>query len=177
MATKAARPKARPRAKSKAGRTPRKKTAPKAKRKNPIAPKKKGVRTGRRGPPSSLTPALQKRICSGISDGLTFEDACRIVHIASVTFRVWRERGTEDERKGVKSIFTDLLEAVRNAESGFKRTHLRRIKQASLHKGPGVWQAAAWLLERKFPAEFAVRQHVAITNKLDDFVKAFDALV
>jgi hypothetical protein len=39
-----------------------------------------------------------------------------------------------------------------------------------------VWVCSAWLLERKFPSEFAMRSHVAITNKLDEFVKAFDEL-
>lgn len=120
-----------------------------------------------------LTPELQKEICTNIAIGLTFQDACLKCHIGRSTFITWREKG-EREASG---RHRDFLEAVAVAEAGFKATHLTTIKKASKGKVPGQWQAAAWLLERKYPAEFSMRQQVAISDKLEQFVKAFDEIV
>lgn len=124
------------------------------------------------GRPLELTPEVAKIICKNISMGLTFGDACLCAHISRRSFENWREKG-KDESSG---IYHDLVLMVEEAEAGFKRTHIQRIVSQSKKKCPGLWVCSAWLLERKFPQEFAMKSHVAITNKLDEFVKAFDEI-
>ena len=38
------------------------------------------------------------------------------------------------------------------------------------------WQAAAWLLERKYPEEFAKRSAIVITDKMDKIANAITEL-
>lgn len=47
-----------------------------------------------------------------------------------------------------------LCDRLKKANAGFKRTMLAAIRDAS-QEGPENWTAAAWLLERKWPQEFA----------------------
>jgi len=55
--------------------------------------------------------------------------------------------------------YPDFAEAVKKAEAAFILAALQRIDDA-VQKGS--WQAAAWLLERKYPAQFGVRQRLAL---------------
>lgn len=47
-----------------------------------------------------------------------------------------------------------LGESLKKAEADYKRTLLTTIREAALRKN-GQWTAAAWLLERKYPDEYA----------------------
>lgn len=124
------------------------------------------------GRPTELTPEVAQAVCANISMGLTFIDACRMAHVARRSFERWRERG-ETETDG---IYHDLVEMVEEAEAGFKYEHLSRIVAHSKKKAAGKWVCSAWLLERKYPQEFAMRSHLAVTSKLAEFVKAFDEI-
>lgn len=139
------------------------------KRKTKGASKPKHIGPGRT---LLLIPEVAAEICDGISVGLTFGDACLAAHISRKSFERWRERGKEE----TSGIFHDLVLMTEEAEAGFKRTHLQRIVAHSKKKCGGLWVCSAWLLERKYPQEFAMRSHLAVTNKLDEFVKAFDNL-
>lgn len=55
-----------------------------------------------------------------------------------------------------------LGEALKKAESEYKRTLLNTIRSAALERS-GNWTAAAWLLERRYPEEFGHAE-----RKLDD---------
>jgi hypothetical protein len=58
----------------------------------------------------------------------------------------------------------DFFEAVKNAEmSGrqYEKESLEQIiKRCAADKNKPVWQAAAWLLERKYPKEYSTRQTI-----------------
>jgi hypothetical protein len=123
------------------------------------------------GRPTSLTPELRVQICQRIAEGLTFVDACRVNHIAEKSFYNWKERGEEGEEP-----FSEFLQSVKESEGEFKATHIKTIRSASQGKIAGQWQAAAWLLERKYPGEFAMRQQIAVSDKLEQFIKAFDEI-
>lgn len=120
------------------------------------------------GRPSLLTPELQEAICKSIGAGLTFTDACRVNHIGVSTFMAWKEKG----EAAPDGPYRELIDAVKEAEAVFKQTHLITITKAS----ESSWQAAAWLLERKYPQEFALRQQIAVSDKLEQFIKAFDEI-
>jgi hypothetical protein len=123
------------------------------------------------GRPTLLTSELSASICGRIADGLSFVDACRVNHIAEKTFYNWKERGETGEEP-----FFEFLQSVKEAEGEFKSVHIATIKRAAKEKIPGQWQAAAWLLERKYPGEFAMRQQIAVSDKLEQFIKAFDEI-
>ena len=101
--------------------------------------------------------------------GLTDKDIAAYLGVSRETFSRWRNHPqTQNQRH--------LNHALKKAEAERKGTLLNRILQAS----DDSWQAAAWLLERRYPAEFAkpVRPvedtHLA---KADENIKGFiDAL-
>ena len=100
---------------------------------------------------SKLTPELQTEICQYISDGNTYDRACRLANISDSIFYKWKARG-EKESEGV---YFQFLQSVKKAEELFKQTNIAIIQQAAKD---GTWVAAAWLLERKHPEEFGRRQ-------------------
>ena len=124
------------------------------------------------GRPSKLTDILVKEICQYISDGNTFERACRLSNISDSVFYSWKARG-EKEKEGK---FADFLEATLKAGEQFKQTNINIIQEAAKD---GTWQAAAWLLERKHPEEFGRRDRVAISmdSKIDTFITAVKEII
>ena len=70
------------------------------------------------------------------------------VHRATL-YRWLAEPDTE-----VKRALCALCDRLKKANAGFKRTMLSAIRDAS-EEGPENWTAAAWLLERKWPQEYA----------------------
>lgn len=91
---------------------------------------------------------MTQDICTFIKDGLGRVDACTMAGIHYDTFREWMKK-------------PEFSEAIKQAEIGFKHTNLRIIQKASNRS----WQAAAWLMERKFQDEFAVKQRLQLEEK------------
>ncbi len=86
-------------------------------------------------------PEITAEIAGHISSGLNRTDSTILAGISYETFTVWMRD------------HSDFSEAVRRAEVCFKQTHLNRISKA----GEIHWLASAWILERKFPEEFALK--------------------
>lgn len=128
-------------------------------------------------PASKLTPKLSKSLCGYISHGLTIKDACRLTGVHPSTLARWRNPDYEPNSPIHQQLALDLEEA----ESAFKRVHVDVIERAALlpstvtreiikehpdgsvtkdvttETRPPKWTASAWLLERRFPAEFGRR--------------------
>ena len=104
------------------------------------------------GRPSKLTPELQKEICDYIGvDGLMDKDACLLAGISTASFCLWKKKGSEE---GAPEVYSEFLEAIKEAEAGFKQKRLKNIRVAG---DEGDWKANAWLLERKYPEQFGRR--------------------
>lgn len=88
-------------------------------------------------------PEIVAKICEHVSNGLTAKDSCTLEDISEQTFYTW----LSDPEK------PDFRESVKKAEQGFKESNLKIIR---FHAAKN-WVAAAWLCERKFPEEFALR--------------------
>lgn len=54
------------------------------------------------------------------------------------------------------------------AESNAKCRLLLLVLQAAMRQHPSSWQAAAWLLERRWPDDFGLKQRVEISIDLRD---------
>lgn len=114
------------------------------------------------GRPTKLTPECQERVVEALKLGATFELAAQYGGIAYNTFNVWRKRGAAElgrveQQKGRARVrtseqpFVEFYEATKRAEAEAAVTWLERIEQAAQD---GVWQAAAWKLERRYPQAY-----------------------
>jgi len=82
-------------------------------------------------------------IIKAIESGLSNIDACTIANVSKEWFYKELKKSKEFKNK------------VDAALVGFKQKHLKRI---STH-GEKIWQASAWLLERKFKDEFSIKDN------------------
>lgn len=98
----------------------------------------------------SLTPEVQRRFCEAVRLGATYEIACQYAGIHMSTYRRWMIRG-DQEAEGIYRAFHD---SVRQAEAAGAIANLATIEKAA-HSG--VWQAAAWKLERRYPQMYGRR--------------------
>ncbi len=104
------------------------------------------------GRPSKLTPEVQDRICQLLKAGNTFRTACEVAGIGESTGREWRARG--EERHAARAgddDYASFAAAVQRAEEEAVARNVALIQKAATN---GTWTAAAWWLERKFPAEW-----------------------
>ncbi len=99
------------------------------------------------GRPSKLTPELQERLVALIRAGNYVETAVLLVGLSKQTFYEWLRKGREQKR-GKYAAFADAIE---RAAAEADERDLRRIDEAA---DKGVWQAAAWRLERRRPDQF-----------------------
>jgi hypothetical protein len=85
---------------------------------------------------NKYTPDRVKRFLMAIGQGATIIHACGYAGIATRTYYDWMEQ------------YPEFREQVELAESQATLRWLHVIDQAA---SSGVWQAAAWKLERRFP--------------------------
>lgn len=95
------------------------------------------------------TEARVKKICGAVAEGLSYQDAAALAGINRHTLSAWRK------------TYPDFADALEQAESEFVRHHVGNIAAAA---DKGTWQASAWLLERKFPAMFALRAELRLNQ-------------
>jgi transposase len=100
-----------------------------------------------RGAPSKFTEQRVNAILRAVQLGATYEQAARSAGIHIDTMIEWRKQHSE---------FSD---ALKTAEARGITDRLRRIQNAAKK---GTWQADAWWLERKYPAEWGRREHVEV---------------
>jgi hypothetical protein len=104
--------------------------------------------------PSDLTPILQGLIAESVSKGLPPEVAAQAAGITGRTYYRWMARGREDEEAGNSdSPHAQFCQAVKEAEATAQGLLLETIRTTSEMGGPHTpkWQAAAWILERRWP--------------------------
>lgn len=108
-----------------------------------------GSRKRRVGEPS-ITAAQRKKLLDTIRLGVNKDDAAKLAGIPRRTFFEWLEKGKQpDAPAGYRKFFEDVEVALIQVE----QKRLGVIDRASAEE----WQAAAWLLERKFPDRYGRR--------------------
>lgn len=135
------------------------------------------------GRPSKFTDETKSRIIEGIKLGATYELAAGYGGVSYATFRQWMIRGEkvagrldrakkEIEISAEDLAFLHFFEAVKSAEAEGAVTWLTKIEDAAKS---GNWQAAAWKLERRYPAEYGrsiVDHNLDFRNMSDDELRA-----
>lgn len=89
--------------------------------------------------------------------GAYIETAAAYAGITSQVLRTWLKRGAKGE-KGYVRFHRLIGQAMAQREI----TDLERIEAAGV---AGVWQAAAWRLERRAPAQWGQRREVVMSGK------------
>jgi len=122
------------------------------------------------GRPTSLTPAVQDAIASAMAKGHYRRTAALLAGISERTFYNWEERGENGEEP-----YATFLQAVKKAEAQAEAALLDEIRtaQGSIPgeggRGPDLWQAKAWVMERRWPKRWAARVRQAVTEEFDAF--------
>lgn len=108
-------------------------------------------------------PEIVDRVCESIKTGVPISQAAKSAGISPRMLDTWRQRGREME-EGINE-HDDIEELISEVQKGYLDVH-RRVEEG-LHElmteslvniqkaGESHWQAAAWILERRFPKYYA----------------------
>ncbi|WP_417118864.1 helix-turn-helix domain-containing protein [Olsenella phocaeensis] len=80
--------------------------------------------------------------------GLTNKDICAALGITEQTFYRWLSKPS-------CKLHRSLSESIKKAEADYKAELLQTILTTATREKNPQWTAAAWLLERKYPDEYA----------------------
>lgn len=105
--------------------------------------------------PTKLTPEVHETIVGMLRKGNFVETAAAAAGVDRETVRRWLRRGASAKSGRFKRFRDDVLAAVSEAEVGL----VDLVRKAAKGKRP-AWQAAAWMLERKFPERWGRRLKV-----------------
>ena len=100
------------------------------------------------GRPSGLDPVTIETICEGVRLGLPNRDAALRAGVSEATFYSWVRQAREPD---ATDELLQFLESLERSQSDLKAILLARVHKAGTE---GHWQAATWMLARKFPKEF-----------------------
>lgn len=107
------------------------------------------------GRPTKLNDEIQARIVAFLGAGAYIETAAAAAGVSKQTLYNWLHRGADGERR-----YVGFLDAVERAQSEADLRDLKTIREAAQN---GVWQAAAWRLERRHPEQWG-RRRVEMTG-------------
>lgn len=114
------------------------------------------------GRPSKLTEKAQETICEALRVGCYREAAARAAGIGHTTLYRWLEQGEADEERDEDSPHRAFREAVLAAEAWGEVDAVELIRKAA--RNPTTWQAAAWLLERKYADRWGRRERHTVES-------------
>lgn len=130
------------------------KSATPKKPKGKLAKAEQGPPAAKVGRPSTLTPALTDAICQAVEMGISETAAAGAQGVDQGTISGWKRKGYE-QPGSTFAVFAVRLEKARHvAECGL----LRVIHTASVD----TWQAAAWILERRFHRSYGQKNLVTV---------------
>lgn len=123
--------------------------------------------------PHKRSSDVETLIIADIKTGETVEGATLSHGIHPVTFLRWRRcEQPKDETEGRDSRCLDcrgcrLQQKVDAALEIYKSVLLKRIHNATNKDGSPIWQASAWLLERRFRDEFSLKTMIENNHVMD----------
>jgi len=104
------------------------------------------------GRPTLCTPERQRIIVETIRTGATQKAAAERAGVSTAAIQDWNVRGEKGEEP-----FAGFAAAYKKAEGDLIAECAALIRKAALD---GTWPAAAWLLERRYPADYGRRDKV-----------------
>lgn len=110
-------------------------------------------------------PDVLDRLVNALRAGAYREQAALHAGISVATFYRWMKEGEAAEAEEIpasESRAREIREAVQNAEASGELHLLAIIKE----QAPKSWQAAAWILERKYPNKWGRFDRVEHSGKV-----------
>lgn len=109
---------------------------------------------------SKLTPQLQEEFCKAIENGASILGACGHVGITEKTYYNWIHRAEEAKTRTKYVKFKECVETA-------KEKALFNFEQVIVSASMEHWQAAAWMLERRYPNMYGKREKIEadVTHK------------
>lgn len=114
---------------------------------------------GKSGARNIICEEIIKKLEEAFANNSTNRLACEYANISYECFRLWMLKAEKFIEDGEENIYTELSRRTKAAKSGATMHCLGLIKSAA----PQNWQAAAWILERRYPQEYGRK---IITNEL-----------
>ena len=103
--------------------------------------------------PTKLTARHIRDVEQAMQLGLTYALASGYIGIGESTMYAWLARGREQP----KSMYGKFREALKRGQAKAAAVNLAHIQRAA---DDGSWQAAAWILERRFGYQKAANLHI-----------------
>lgn len=119
-----------------------------------------------------LTPRLQEVICKYVESGATLPHACAAAGISWNTCKEWAKPHMVDHEP-----FASFAAAVEQAKAKWSADAAVKIND----HGSNDWKALAWMLERRNPDDYSVRDRLELTGanggaiKMDTYAEMSDA--
>ena len=110
------------------------------------------------GRPTLLTPEVHKRIVDAVRAGNYMETAARYAGVSKTALHNWLKKGREAKSGKHRQFVAAVEKALGEAEA----LDVATIGLAAKDH----WQAAAWRLERKFPARWGRKDRVEVEGKV-----------
>lgn len=109
---------------------------------------------------SKLTPQLQAEFCKALENGASILGACGHVGITEKTYYNWIHRAEEAKTRTKYVKFKECVETA-------KEKALFNFEQVIVSASMEHWQAAAWMLERRYPNMYGKREKIEadVTHK------------
>lgn len=113
---------------------------------------------GKIGRPTKLTPSAIVTLQESITRGLTYDLAARRVGVSYEALRQWMRQGEADLEAGdTGTVHAQLVACLTEAESESAASLLESLTESD------DWRAKAWLLERRFPAQYGRKTELTHT--------------
>jgi len=119
------------------------------------------------GRPTSYTEEKHKIIVNVLSTGAQIKTAAAMAGIQPSTIWLWNKKGKTGKNKYNK-FSIDIEKSIKSVEV----VSLNAIRKAI---DKGTWQAAAWMLERKFPEQWARTENYRMSGPNGGPIKTVDA--
>lgn len=113
-------------------------------------PKKPAKKPGR---PTLLNPTRQAALLKAIEQGMPLKHAAAMAGMSYDTLNAWQKRG---ENESAPEQFRQFCQLLRHSQAVAMQVHLSSICDSAKRD----WRAAAWMLERRFPEDFARQQQL-----------------
>jgi hypothetical protein len=105
----------------------------------------------RKGPTGAMTDERVERILTAIRAANYLEVSAHLGGVTGRTVRRWIERGRRESAGPYHDFAQRYAAALAEGEDAL----LRKIQAAASNPGPGTWQAASWILERRHPQRWS----------------------
>lgn len=117
----------------------------------PVFIKKKPAK--KPGRPTLLNPTRQAALLEAIEQGMPLKQAAAIAGMSYDTLNAWQKRG---ENESAPEEYRQFCQQLRHSQAVAMQVHVSSICDAAKRD----WRAAAWMLERRFPEDFARPQQL-----------------